>query len=241
MKVRCIYNTGEALRPHEYKPLEKRMMGRFGVTGCSEYNGLKIGKEYLVMGIIIFETYQAYLIDYGFISACPCQLFEIVDEKVNTNWHFRLIDKNEDIYPFIQAIFGYPELCSDRKAYENLIVEMEEYAEQIYFRHKEKEILLEFYSRFGKSITHQDTQVAVIQYANTDDLFEILAKLQYVISGGKIYKKTSDGNYEFITTHSDYKGNNSLASIEEARFFLKLFEDEKDILFISFDLVKANS
>lgn len=144
MKVRCLYDKGEALRPYEYEPLSKDMMGRFGATGYSEYGGLTIGKEYLVMGIIIFETYQAYLIDdNSFISACPCQLFEVVDSKVNPNWHFRLIEKDEDIYPFVQSIFGYPELCSDKKAYENLIVEMEEEAQRIYFRRKielEKEI-----------------------------------------------------------------------------------------------------
>ena len=137
MKVRCVYNTGESLRSYENKTLQKAELGRFGATGYSEYNELDIGKEYLVMGVIIFETYQAYLIDdSGFISACPCQLFEIVDNKMNSNWHFRLIEKNEDIYPFVQAIMGYPELCSDVKAYENLIVEKEEEAERIYFRRK---------------------------------------------------------------------------------------------------------
>ena len=144
MKVHCINNTGKALRSYEYKALEKDMLGRFGATGYSEYNELTIGQEYLVMGLIIFETYQAYLIDdNGFISACPCQLFEIVDNKVNPNWHFRLVEEDEDIYPFIQAFFGYPELCSDKKAYENLIVEMEEEAQRIYFRRKielEKEL-----------------------------------------------------------------------------------------------------
>ena len=125
MKVRCLYNNGKALRAYEYKSLSEDMMGRFGATGYTEYGELDIGKDYWVMGIIVFETYQAYLIDdNGLISACPCQLFEVIDNKVNLNWRFRLIEKDEDIYPFIQAIFGYPELCSDKKAYENLIVEM---------------------------------------------------------------------------------------------------------------------
>jgi hypothetical protein len=113
------------------------MMGRFGATGYSQYNELDIGKEYLVMGIIVFRTYQAYLIDdSGFISACPCQLFEITDNRVNSNWHFRITDKEEETYPFIQAIFGYFELCSDKNAYERLIVEKEEYAKETYFRQK---------------------------------------------------------------------------------------------------------
>lgn len=145
MKIRCINNTGEALRPYEYKSLAKNMLGRFGATGYSQYGGeVGIGREYLVMGLIIFETYQAYLIDdNGFISACPCQLFEVIDSKVNSNWHFRITEKNEDIYPFIQALFGYDELCFDKKAYENLIVEKDEEAQRIYFRRKielEKEL-----------------------------------------------------------------------------------------------------
>ncbi|MDR1203753.1 MAG: hypothetical protein LBL58_19260 [Tannerellaceae bacterium] len=137
MKIRCINNTGVSLRSYEYEPITNReVFGRFGVSEMAEY-GIEIGKEYLVMGLIIFKTYQAYLIDdNGFISACPCQLFEVVDSKVNPNWHFRLIEKDEDIYPFIQSIFGYPELCSDKKAYENLIVEMEEDTQRIYFRRK---------------------------------------------------------------------------------------------------------
>jgi hypothetical protein len=137
MKVRCLYNTSDALRTYEYKSLEKDMLGRFGATGYSQYNELDIGKEYLVMGLIIFETYQAYLIDdNGFISACPCQLFEVIDNRIASNWNFRLIEKSEDIYPFVQAILGYYELCFDKKSYENLIIEKDEEAQRIYFRRK---------------------------------------------------------------------------------------------------------
>ena len=84
-------NTGLNLRPYEYEPItNKEVFGRFGVSEMAEY-GIEIGKEYLVMGLITFQTYQAYLIDdSGFISACPCQLFEVVDNKVNSNWHFRV-------------------------------------------------------------------------------------------------------------------------------------------------------
>ncbi len=119
------------------KDSEKNILGRFGATGHTVYGEIKIGAEYLVMGLIVFETYQAYLIDdNGFISVCPCQLFEVLDDKLYSNWHFRIIEKNEDIYPFVQAIFSYPELCSDKKAYENLIVERDEESQQIYFKRK---------------------------------------------------------------------------------------------------------
>jgi len=144
MRIRCTNNTGISLRPYEYTLItNKEVFGRFGVSESAEY-GLEIGKEYLVMGILIFQTYQAYLIDdNGFISTYPCQLFEVTDDKLNPNWNFRLIERDEDIYPYVQSIFGYPELCSDKKSYENLIVEMEENAQRIYFRRKielEKEL-----------------------------------------------------------------------------------------------------
>ena len=139
MKVRCLYNTGESLRSYEYSPLEENILGRFGVTAHSEYGDLEIGKIYSVMGIIIFETYQAYLIDDDeFVFACPCQLFEVTDNKVDKNWYFRSTDKNEDIYPFIQATLGYFELCDDKKAYENLIIEKDANTEQIYFKRKKE-------------------------------------------------------------------------------------------------------
>lgn len=144
MKVLCKYNLGKDLRPYESKPLEKGEFGRFGASEATEYGELEIGKEYLVMGIVIFETYQAYLIDgNGFISTCPCQLFEIIDDHVPVNWKFRAINKNEEFYPFVQTIMGYPELCSNKNAYEDLIVEKDEEAEQIYFKRKielEKEL-----------------------------------------------------------------------------------------------------
>lgn len=146
MRVRCINNSGIALQSFEYNTVEKSMLGRFGATEYTDFcdGGLRIGETYLVMGIIIFETYQGYLIDYGGLpSVVPCQLFEVIDYKVSSNWFYRLIEKGEEIHPFVQAIFGYAELCLDKKAYENVIVEMEEEYQHIYFKRKkelEKEI-----------------------------------------------------------------------------------------------------
>lgn len=137
MKILCKFNSGKDLRPFESKPLEKKEFGRFGTSEYSEYGELEIGREYLVMGIVIFETYQAYLIDgNGLISTYPCQLFEIIDDNIPKNWKFRIIDKNEDIYPFVQSIIGYPEFCLNRNEYEDLIVENDEEAVRIYFKRK---------------------------------------------------------------------------------------------------------
>ncbi len=137
MKIRCINKTGLSLRPYEYEPITKKeVFGRFGVSEMTEYE-LEIGKEYLVMGLIIYKTYQAYLIDdKGFISTYPCQLFEITDKKLNTNWQCRAIEKSEEIYPFVQMIFGYAELCRDEQSYMNLLIEMEDDAKKIYFNRK---------------------------------------------------------------------------------------------------------
>lgn len=136
MKVKCIYNTGMGLRSYENKPMLNEQLGRFGASGLSVYGEVSIGKEYFVMGIVVFETYQAYLIDDGLISVCPCQLFDIIDAKVSANWDVRTIEKDENIYPYIQMMIGYPEFCSDKMAYEKLIVEKEEEAQRIYFRRK---------------------------------------------------------------------------------------------------------
>ncbi len=137
MKVRCICQTAKSLKSYEHPPiLQNDVFGRFGVTELHEYE-VEVGKEYLVLGIIIFNTHQAYLIDEnGLISTFPCQLFELVDMRINANWFFRLVEKNEQIYPYVQAIFGYEELCKDVNSYMNLLVEMDEDAKQKYFKRK---------------------------------------------------------------------------------------------------------
>jgi hypothetical protein len=147
MRIKCIYNTGEDLRPYENKSLRKEELGRFGATGYTKYGELDIGKEYLVMGMIMFESYLAYLIDDNhIISICPCQLFEVLDTRIPPSWHFRLIERDEDLYPYIQAIWGYRELCFDKKTYENLIIEQTEETIELYFKRKkelEKELNIE--------------------------------------------------------------------------------------------------
>ena len=145
MKIRCINNTGLSLRPYELEAITKKeVFGRFGVSEMTEYE-IEINKEYIVMGLIIFKTYQAYLIDdKEFISTYPCQLFELTDSKLNKDWHYRITGNDEEIYPFVQAIFGYSELCNDKQAYQNLLIEMDADAQQNYFKRKaefEKEII----------------------------------------------------------------------------------------------------
>jgi hypothetical protein len=142
MKIRCIHNTGEALRVYENKPLRKDELGRFGSTQYTEY-GLQIGKEYLVMGMIFGNGTLDYLIDDGgYISTYPYPLFEVIENKLPPSWFFKSLKNTDENYPYQEAIWGYYELVFDDTHYEKLI-DIEENACRIYFRRKielEKEL-----------------------------------------------------------------------------------------------------
>ncbi len=142
MKIRCIHNTGEALRIYENKPLNKDELGRFGATGHTEF-GLTIDKEYIVMGMILGEGILDYLIDDGgYVSAYPYPLFEVVDNKLPSSWFFKSLKNTDENYPYQEAIWGYYELVFDDNHYEKL-VDVDEEAIRTYFRRKielEKEL-----------------------------------------------------------------------------------------------------
>lgn len=128
MIAKCIYNTGRALISYERKPL--------GTSEQTQYGELEVGKEYLVMGMIMRNGYLTYLIDdSGIISACPCQLFEVLDNIIPTNWYFKSFTKDFPNYINQEAIWGYYELVFDDNHHEKLI-EMNEEAHRIYFRRK---------------------------------------------------------------------------------------------------------
>jgi len=128
MRVKCLHNTGKALMNYPRKPL--------GTSEITQYGILEVGKEYLVMGMLLGEGMLDYLVDDGgIISACPCQLFEVVDAKVNSHWYFRAYTKDDDVYPYREAVWGYYELCFVDDHYDQLI-EKEEESHRIYFRRK---------------------------------------------------------------------------------------------------------
>jgi hypothetical protein len=135
MRIRCVYNTGEALRAYETKSLSKNEFGRFGETGYTEY-GIEISKEYLVMGMIFGEGTLDYLIDDGgYISAYPYPLFVVIDNKLPSSWFFKSLTNTHKNYPYQEAILGYYELVLEDSHYEKL-VDGEEDACRIYFRRK---------------------------------------------------------------------------------------------------------
>jgi hypothetical protein len=135
MKAICRYNSASSLKEYERDTLSANQLGRFGATANSSYP-LKIGKEYLIMGIIVFEKYTAFLVDDGVVLTAPCYLFEVTDSRLNSQWSFRFIEPTELIYPYVQAVFGYHELANDKNAYESLILDMDEDATLLYFKRK---------------------------------------------------------------------------------------------------------
>jgi len=136
MKVKCIFNTGKALRPYEGKPLKSYEFGKFGASESTHYGLLEIGREYIVMGIFLREGVLGYLIDDGgVISTYPYQLFEVTDNKLPADWYFRAFTREDDRFPYQEAVWGYYELCFEDNHYEQL-VEREEQAMRIYYRRK---------------------------------------------------------------------------------------------------------
>ncbi|MEO7988567.1 MAG: hypothetical protein ABI663_03440 [Chryseolinea sp.] len=121
MKVKCIYNTGKAYENYRMP---------VGYSSSSQF-GVEIGKEYLVMGMSLWEGSLAYLIDDGIPHLYPFQLFQIVDSRLFVDWHFRTFGVESQM----GAIWGYYELCYSDGYYENLI-EGEDSAVQLYYKKK---------------------------------------------------------------------------------------------------------
>ena len=112
-----------------------------GATGIPDFDhGLELEKEYLVMGTFLAEKQLWYLIDEGGKPSCyPFQLFQVIDTSISPNWHFKIIEDENDIYPFEKvAVWGYYELCFDQSHYERL-VERNENDIRLYFKRKMEE------------------------------------------------------------------------------------------------------
>jgi len=122
MIVKCKQNTGKYLRIYEDRKLKRNQYGRFGSSENTTYSELDIGKQYIVMGIICFEQYIAYLIDsFNIVNPYPCYLFDIIDNSLNSNWYIKVLDQKDSHFPDIQSISGYYELVFDENHYEKLI------------------------------------------------------------------------------------------------------------------------
>jgi len=131
MKVKCIYNTGEAYKddkmPDGFMPTSKFYV--------------EIGEEYYVMGLSLWQKQLSYLIDVqGKPDWYPYQLFEVTDNKLS-GIYFRTFSKIESAY--VTALWGYYELCFEEGHYDNLL-DRDKKALQVYFERK-KQLLDEDY------------------------------------------------------------------------------------------------
>jgi len=135
MKVRCVYNSGDELLKYNKNQKKYNELGRFGSTKYTEF-GITLNKEYIVMGMILGKSALEYLIDDdGIISSYPYPLFEVIDNKIPSNWFFKSYNYFDKKYPYIEAIWGYYELVFDDNHYSSLI-EGNRAAERIYFKRK---------------------------------------------------------------------------------------------------------
>ncbi len=123
MKILCKYNDLD-------NPLS-------GIPNDFDY-GLVVGKEYLVMGVVLTENHQLwYLIDEnGWADFYPYQLFDITESSVPAIWYFKLYNEDNGVFPFHKkAMWGYYELCFDGNYHEQLVLK-EDTAQRIYFKRK---------------------------------------------------------------------------------------------------------
>jgi hypothetical protein len=135
MRIRCIHNTGEALRAFEKVPIRKEALGRFGATGYTQF-GLTYGNEFLVMGMILSEGDLYYLVDDGgHVFSYPYPLFEVIDNKLPSNWFFRARSGSDNLYPYLEATWGYMEFVFD-DSHINKLLERDDSACIIYFQRK---------------------------------------------------------------------------------------------------------
>lgn len=127
MKVKCIYNTGIAYEgdkmPDGFMPTSKFYV--------------EIGEEYFVMGLSLWQRQLSYLIDVdGKPGWYPKQLFEISDHEI-FHFYFRTYTKEES--PYLEALWGYFELCFEEGYYDKLL-DRDERAMEIYF-HRKNELI----------------------------------------------------------------------------------------------------
>ena len=130
MKVICHYNDPSKNLPE-------------GSPDNFDY-GLEKEKEYLVMGIMLFENSLEYLIDEnGKPSWFPHQLFTISNTRLSQNWHFKAFPRQES--DKLLFLCGFYELCCDKDfQFYTLLLERDENALSKYFQRKmeaEKEFL----------------------------------------------------------------------------------------------------
>ena len=122
MTVKCIANNGKAFIDYEIKPAF--------TSEQTVYGGLDVDENYAVMALCEYENNIYYLVDSHVIGFYPYQLFEVVDNKVPSEWFFNINRRIDSVY--MKYIFGYYEICFSNEHYNNLL-EQDEGAIALFF------------------------------------------------------------------------------------------------------------
>ncbi len=129
MIARCIHNTGSALG----QPLRGNF---YTVETVFE---VELGKEYVVLGLGIFETVLLALVcdETGKPNWLPIGLFEIEHTVLPAHWEFALVDgaaaSGGDASNRWVALWGYPELVRDDR-HSDALIERDPRALEIFTR-----------------------------------------------------------------------------------------------------------
>ncbi|MDP3488473.1 MAG: phosphoribosylaminoimidazole synthetase [Bacillota bacterium] len=114
MKVKCVANTGMDL---------SQVSLDSGELTTTIFNTIKIGETYTVYGIFLTKGTLSYLtmVPNWLPYWHPAELFEVVDSRQPSNWHFKFYGYNDYV---LDAIWGYEELL-DENHRTNLILREE--------------------------------------------------------------------------------------------------------------------
>lgn len=130
MIIKCKFNSGKDLRMYEEHILLPEQFGRFGASEYTDY-GLDIGEEFFVVCMVLESGNLQYLIKSDqLIGAYPYQLFEVIDSRIPAGWLFNSFPNGH-----IQAVWGYQEWCFSHEEHYEKLVDMEEDAHLIFFKH----------------------------------------------------------------------------------------------------------
>lgn len=124
MEVICHKQDGYLLSPKEV---------RNGKETMTHYEGISLGRKYLVYGISLYEEGINYLLydDFSMPNWYPAELFDVTDSRIPVDWHYKYSGNDESL----TAIWGYEELVHSETHYDD-ICEQEVNAVQLFIRRK---------------------------------------------------------------------------------------------------------
>jgi len=111
MKIKCLANKAGIAFKETKLP--------FGTSNDSVY-GVDIGVIYTVVGMHLLKgELSCFIFNGSYPEICPIQLFEVVDDKISKNWHFKQYSIDDSQHT--EFVWGYYEFCFDDSHYEKIV------------------------------------------------------------------------------------------------------------------------